>query len=120
MTAKTSLHDAGLMSCETVKFFGNRKYEKLIPEYGNVHLLHAGYGEATHKAVKAAYGHTNKQTKSALDQVRLLCLLLQHAFMNVTWPIMLGMGHHKTKAMRQYVTYTQAMYLDAFSLARHC
>ena len=96
MTAKTSLHDAGLMSCETIKFFGSRK------------------------AVKAAYGHTNKQTKSALDQVRLLCLSLQHAFMNVAWPIMLGMGCHKTKAMRRYASYTQAMYLDTFSLAKHC
>ena len=68
------------MSCETVEFFGHRKYEELIPEYGNIHMLHAGYGEATHKAVKAAYSHTNKQKKSALDQVQPFVLQVLSSF----------------------------------------
>ena len=69
------LHHSGIVNCNTVKFYGNRKYEVLIPALGSVHYLHAGFGEVTHKRFKAAYNFTNRHTAVAVDQVSFLLAL---------------------------------------------
>ena len=50
------------------KFFHNRKYEILIDWLGSAITVSASSGEATHKELKAAWRHTNKQGESAIDQ----------------------------------------------------
>ena len=72
--AVTRLHSKGIYNCETIKFFNNRKYVGMVREYGNVHLLSASQGEASHEEVKAAYQHTNKHSKAVLQQVQLFVL----------------------------------------------
>ena len=67
----SNLHEKGIASCATTKFFANRKYEQLIPQYGNIHILNAGYGEAVHKTTKVAYSHSNKHRDAMQDQASL-------------------------------------------------
>ena len=50
------------------KFFHNRKYEMAIDWLGSAIIVSASGGEATHKELKAAWRHTNKQGESAIDQ----------------------------------------------------
>lgn len=51
------------------KFFANRKYKEAIDWLGSSLIVSASSGEATHKQLKGAWRHTNKQGDAAVDQV---------------------------------------------------
>ena len=52
-----------------IKFFGSRKYEELINCFGSSMISSASSGEATHKELKEAWRHSNKQGEAAMQQV---------------------------------------------------
>lgn len=49
--------------------FNGRKYEVYIPWLGNIILVSALSGDATHKQLERGLRHSNKQGESALEQV---------------------------------------------------
>ena len=51
------------------KFFNGRKYEEAIEWLGSALFTSALSGEASHKSIKNAHRHTNKQADRAVDQV---------------------------------------------------
>ena len=58
-------------------FFHGRKYVLAIEWLGSVLFTSASSGEASHKSIKNAYDHTNRQADSAVDQViTAMCLFL--------------------------------------------
>ena len=60
---------AEVKSFKYPKFFNGRKYEQAIEWLGSALFTSTSSREASHKTIKNAYRHTNKQGVHAVDQV---------------------------------------------------